>query len=57
MSFLSLGPSIKDVRKRREEGVKSGRLRTWGRGVGELRTSPNFWELSTKFDINLDKNC
>ena len=40
--------------------VKSGRLRTWGRGgggSGEMRMSAEFWGFSTKFDINLDKNC
>ena len=28
------GPSIKDVSKRGEGVIKSGRLRTWGRGGG-----------------------
>ena len=40
----------------RKEGggfLKSGRL--WGRGFWEMRTSAKFWELYTKFDINLDK--
>ena len=46
------GPSIKHVRKEGEGVfVKSGR------GGGEMRTSAKFWGFSTKFDINLDKNC
>ena len=52
------GPSIQDVRKRGEgEFIKSGRLRTCGRGVWGMRTSAKFWVFATKFDINLDKNC
>ena len=27
------------------------------RGFGEMRTSAKFWGFSTKFDLNLDKNC
>ena len=47
-------PSINDKGRPQRGFVKNGRLR--GRGFGEIRTAAKFWEFSTKFDINLDKN-
>ena len=26
-------------------------------GFGKMRTTAKFWGISTKFNINLDKNC
>ena len=55
--FLSMYEGgVHKIRPQREGFVKSERLWTWGRGVGEMRTSAKFWAFSTKFDINLDKN-